>query len=284
MISDWSVPFTLTTPAGNLSLNAASGNRYLLLNEECSSGASVRFTADNIPQSDGQLNHRQYLTGYRMNLAMGLWVDGDVACGGEAQEMLDDLGAHIEALRNPEITTDVTRIVWTPEGLANRMINDIVLAGDWNVTVRPRGDDAGIVAVTFPVVSAFPYEMSEAEQTPATVSEGTGLGTTLTNDGNTRFWPVLRVQGPASWFEIHNLTTGEAVYYDASRPGAMFLGTSEYVEIDNFRATAYLNGDEDNMLPGIDFEQTDFWALEPGANDIAAIGADLTILWNDAWL
>ncbi len=282
MIADWSTVNTLTTPAGNLTLNAGSGDRYLLLNEHCSSGADLRVTFDMIPQSDGQLNHRQYLTGYGMSLAIALWVNQDPACGVDAQDMLDELGAHIDALRNPE---GVTRIIWTPDGMASRMTNDISLSTRPVVTTTPRGDDQAIVAITFSVVSEFPYEMSEAENTPVRIAGGTGLGDTLTNGGNTRFWPVFKVYGPTGYFELHNLTTGEVLIWNGSAPGSSFLGTSEYLEIDMFRGTVVLNGDvDDSFIAGIDFTQTEFWALIPGANDVAVVGADADVLYNDAWL
>lgn len=286
MIADWAWLNTLTTPRGNLALNAATGNRYLVLNEHSSGGADLRVTFDEIPQSDGQLNHPQYLTGYRMNLAIALWDDLEPACGETAQEMLDELGSHIDALRNP---TGTTRIVWTPDNMASRMVNDISLSVKPAVTVSPRGDDQTIIAVTFQVVSEFPYEMSEAEGTPAEIEGGTGLGTTITNEGNTCSWPVFRVNGPTGYFEIHNLTTGEVIIWDAEQPGVPYLGTSEFLEIDTFRGTVVLNGDDDDSyVAGIVFAgdpATDFWCLIPGENDVALVGAnDMDILFNHAWL
>ena len=283
MISDWSQLDTLTTPAGNLALNAATGYRYLALNESSAAGADLRVTFDMISQSDGQLNHPQYLTGYGMRLTMALWYNDEPACGYEAQVMLDTLGSHIDALRNP---TGTTRIIWTPESMNPRMVNDISLSERATVTVSPRGDEAGLVLVTFAVVSEFPYEMSESEQTPATITGGTGLGTTLTNDGNTCFWPVFKVYGPTGYFELSNLDTGKTLVYDSSLPGAQYIGTSEWVEIDMFRGTVVLNGSvDDSFISGIDFEQTEFWCLAAGDNDVALVGADTaTVLWNDAWL
>ncbi len=227
-----------------------------------------------MPQSDGQLNHTQYLTGYKMRLALALWNDPtSVACGEDAQDMLDALDAHIDALRNPVGTT---RLVWHPTNKAERMANEIVLAERAVATVVPGRSD-GLVAVQFAVVSAFPYAMSEQEQTPTTIADG--ATESLVNDGTTRFWPVFRVQGPTSNFTITNTTTGELLHWD----GPM-VGTGEYVEIDMFRGTAYLNGDDANLLDGIDFLTTDFWALERGLNYVTITGADTVVLWNDAYL
>ncbi len=273
MIADWSRLNTLTTPEGNLTLNAASGDRYLTLNERCDSGADLRVTFDNIPQSDGQLNHTQYLTGYRMRLAFALWDGDDPACGQAAQEMLDELGRHINALRNP---TGTTRIIWTPENMASRMINEIDLMEKPVVTVEPGGQE-GIVTVTFAVCSPFPYEMSESERTPVTLLDG--IADFLTNNGSTRFWPVFKVYGPTSSFQILNFASNLVVQYDGDA-----IGMGDYVEIDNFRGTAYLNGDSSNLLNGIDFINTDFWALEVGLQTVRILGADADILWNDAWL
>ncbi len=273
MIADWSRLQTLTTPIANLTLNGASGDRYLILNERCDGGADVRVTFDNIPESDGQLNHRQYLTGYKMRLAIALWVDQEPACGQDAQEMLDTLGAHINALRNP---TGVTRIIWHPDGLAERMINDIVLLEKPVVTVEPLGAE-GIVTVTFAVVSPFPYEMSEAEQTPRTIADG--ATETLDNQGSTRFWPVFQVNGATSAFTISNAANGQEIVYNGTA-----IAGGHMVEIDCFRGTVYLDGDQANRLDGIDFLNTDFFALESGPNDITITGADCIVLWNDAYL
>ncbi len=273
MIANWSSLNKLTTPAGDLTLNGASGDRYLILNERCDSGADLRTTFDNIPESDGQLNHRQYLTGYKMRLALALWVDQEPACGQDAWEMLDALAEHVDELRNP---TGTTRIIWTPEGLASRMINEITLMEKPVVTVEPGGAE-GIVTVAFGVVSPFPYEMSESEQTPATIANG--ATETLDNTGSTRFWPVFRVHGPYTFFTLTNLTSGESIVYNGDT-----VAFGHYAEIDCFRGTVYEDGDQANLLNGIDFLNTDFFALEQGSNMVTISGASCDVLWNAAFL
>lgn len=273
MIANWSNLTKLTTPSGTLDLNAAAGDRYLTLNERCDSGADLRTTFDNIPEADGQLNHRQYLTGYKMRLALGLVVDQESACGQDAWQMLDALAVHIDELRNP---TGDTRIVWHPDGLAERMIDQIVLMEKPVVTVEPTSSDS-IVTVTFGVVSPFPYEMSEAEQTPASIAAS--ATETLTNTGTTQFWPVFKVNGATSTFTITNAATGLQIVYDGTA-----IAGGHYAEIDCFRGTIYLDGDGANLLNGIDFLNTDFFALVPGANDITITGAGCDVLWNDAYL
>jgi hypothetical protein len=273
MIANWTDLDKIVTASGDLTLNAPTGNRYLTLNERCDSGADLRVTFDNIPQGDGQLNHRQYLTGYKMRLALALWADTEPACGEDAQGMLDTLGQHINALRGFD---ENRRVVWTPEGMASRMINEINLMEKPVVTVEPGGTE-GIVTVTFGVVSPFPYEMSEMEQTPATIADG--ATETLTNAGSTPFWPVYRVNGATSAFTITNVTTGEVIVYNGTAIGAM-----SYVEIDTFRGTVFLNGDQASRLDGINFELTDFFPLVVGDNDVSIDGADCDVLFNDAWL
>lgn len=282
MIANYSWLTKLSTPVGDLTLNAAAGNRYLALNESCTGGADIRVTVDMIPQGDGQLIHPQWLTGYTLRLAFALWQDGDAACGRDAQDMLDEIGAHIDALRNPDGNT---RVVWSPTGLPNRMVNDIALSERAVVKVAPRDDEAGIIIVSFAVASEFPYEMSEAEGSVTVIPAGTGLGTLVANDGNTQTWPVFRVDGPTNEFWIENLTTGKLLHYDGDQPGAPYIGTSQYVEIDMFRGTVVLNGDgDDSLIAGIDFSTTEFWALAPGTNEIAIVGATTDILYNHAYL
>lgn len=273
MIADWSSLDKIVTVLTDLPLNAASGQRYVVLNDRCDAGADLRTTFDNMPQGDGQLNHRQYLTGYKMRLALALWVDDEPACGQDAQEMLDELGARIDALRGFEGNR---RIVWTPENMASRMLNDVSLMEKPVVTVEPGGSE-GIVTVTFGVVSPFPYEMSEAEQTPASIADG--ATETLTNAGSTRFWPVFKVNGATSAFTISNAANGQEIVYNGTA-----IGGGEYLEIDCFRATAFLNGDIASRLDSINFELTDFFALEVGDNDVSIAGASCDVLWNDGWL
>lgn len=273
MIANWSDLDKIVTVLTDLTLNAATGQRYVVLNDRCDAGADLRVTFDNIPESDGQLNHRQYLTGYKMRLALALWSGAEPACGGEAQQMLDELGARLDALRG---FLGNRRVVWTPEGMASRMINDLSLMEKPVVTVEPGGSE-GIVTVTFGLCSPFPYEMSEAEQTPASIADG--ATETLTNMGSTRFWPVFKVNGATSAFTISNAANGEEIVYNGTA-----IGGGSYVEIDCFRGTAYLNGDQASRLDGIDFLSTDFFALEVGDNDVSINGASCDVLWNDAWL
>ncbi len=51
-----------------------------------------------------------------------------------------------------------------------------------------------------------------------------------------------------------------------------------------FNNSIYLNGNEANLKAGIDAEETDFFFLRPGENEITAVGADVAFKFNNAWV
>ena len=79
--------------------------------------------------------------------------------------------------------------------------------------------------------------------------------------------------------------TGEAiVYLGPSLPGGQSIGGGEYAEIDTFRNTIFLNGDEDDLAAGVVIEDSDFWGLEVGNNVLDSSGPNFDVLWNIPWI
>jgi hypothetical protein len=107
---------------------------------------------------------------------------------------------------------------------------------------------------------------------------------TLTNAGTAPMYPVFQVFGPTSFFSIGNLANGLQFVYDASLPGASAIGSGDYAEITMFRNTIYLNGDQDNLKPGVNILLSDFFPLEVGDNIVTITGADALVKWQSAWL
>lgn len=292
MIGQWEVPFELFVESvGTLTLNAAEGQRFLLVPAECSARLPVRVTTDDdVPQGDGQIPHRRWRSGYSAHLAVQLWKDDGPACGADLVEMLDLLGCYL----NPMVRTGTqagspnARLIWTPTGADDRMFDRIQLRAE----PFPSLDAGGITKVEFDIDTLLPYYMATTEDDTVIALDGSA---SIVNGGNTDFYPVIRVNGPTSAFTITNNSVLDPfgnplqIVYDDSLPGADAIGNGDYVEIITFLGTAYLNGNSANLKAGIDMRQSDFWPLAPecqldgNPNDIEITGADALVLSNWAW-
>lgn len=270
---EWTVATVLRTSLGDLAINAASGARYLLDQAGCEQSRTLRVTSDPVPEGDGEVFHRRFADGTQIDLRMQLWMDDAPACGSDAREMYEDLAQHLSAILN-----DGGRYLWTPTDYGDQRMMD---EARWMTPIRTTFLDGGVVQLEFSIDSPFPYFIDGTQESIALVD---GVPTVVTNDGNADFYPVILVDGPATDFTIANATSGLQIVYSSARPGAQALGSMDFAEIDTYRNTVYLNGDEDNLKPGVDPEETDYFVVLPDANTITITGADATLLLNNAWL
>jgi hypothetical protein len=289
---DYPIPFQISDYLGTLDLNTpisvASGEGILLLNPQASSTSiGLRSTDTNLPQKDGEQLHTRFFQGYTMTLAVQLWQSlEEPACDELLQDLTDELMRHIRALANPPkwatgpVLVQDPRIYWTPDGESQRMLKNVRLSGDTEATITM--EESGITQIVFVVKSGYPYAWDAAETT-------TALDATLTNTGSAAFWPVIKVYGPATDFTVTNQTLLDnvgnmlAITYDSSQTGAVSIAGGSYAEIDTFAETVYLNGDQTNLKPGIVMDQSDFFPIAVGANDLTVIGATADVLWQNAW-
>lgn len=278
-IADWSVPFELTSAlysASTLPLNQQipGGGIYLLRPDGCFLRTSVRSTKEDVPQADGSILHTRYLTGMEMQLTVQLWeTDDEAACGSLLQTMLDDIMGYLRALLNAG--DNEGRISWTPTGQTNRMLDDVRLLSYPEETLSA----GGIYELGFTIDTRFPYSMELTEtQVVLDASE------VVANVGNTDTYPVIRLDGPFTVALLDNTTTGKVWRYDSSRLGAAAVDVGDYIEIDMFRNTVFLNGNQDNMMAGVDPEVSTFFPLAPGNNTITLAGpASGLAKVNGAW-
>jgi hypothetical protein len=266
------IPFTLMSPFATLSLNDASGDRYLMVPQGCNMGASLRTSKTNIPQQDGSILHRRWFSGYECTLTLDLWYNDEPACGDDLVRMLDALNGVCWSLR--DAGDNEGRLLWTPTVRAVRMLDDIRLLEE--LVVNPRQDGPGVLC-TFAIDTVYPYAQNFTQIT-------TALPDTLSNGGTAEYWPVFQIDGPASAFTLTNTTTGLSIVYDSSLPGGITVPGGSYVEIDCFRSTAFINGDGANAIGSIDIPSSDFFSLVPGDN-VLTLSGGLTgdALWADAW-
>lgn len=266
---EWAeIPFVLTSPYGSLVLNDTAGLRYVLIPSGCDMGAPLRVTKDNVPQGNGSILHRRFEEGYQCQLTMMFWRDKKPACGEDLVIMLDELNKHARGLLNA--ADNQGRLAWLPSGLSEyRMLDDIRLLE--RVQVQAPSDGRGTVA-SFAVDTAYPYAQDLTQQS-------TALNATLTNTGTVAYWPVVKVFGATSSWTLQNVTTGKQLVYS----GTAIPGGGQYVEIDMFRNTMYLNGSGANLISSLNMLTSDFFPLEIGANVLTIAGATATVLWAPAY-
>ena len=298
-IVDWTTLFELTssdyadspipgsvvpTPPGDgrLPLNQAIAfnngtGYYRLVSEACSLTNTVRETKDFIPQADGSILHRRFLGGMEMGLTVQMWAEGTIACDELLQEMVDVLNGYLYGLLNAGDNRG--RISWAlPGGGNDRMLDDLRLLG-FPVESQQRGSP---FQMAFTVDTYYPY----AEDLTPTIEAMDPVGGVITNSGNRPTYPVWRMYD-GIYFTITNVTTGDVFQFDSSQPGCPTVNIGDFVEINTFRDTIFLNGNGANLKPGIVMVNSDFFTLPPGANTISisglpiAAGSECEI--NSAW-
>jgi hypothetical protein len=301
-ISQWDVPIDLLTPEGTLRFNEATGvpftssdyYYFLLQSRACNAApAPLRFSADPIPQDDGEIIRRTFKPGYTVNLAVELWTlkqDTAPACDADLTVMWDTLLLHVNALVNPEVEdlyTGQCRLHASLPGVAERTFDKVRLS-EWPVSSFDGPELAAVNVATFQLQTEYPYAIDSAEVlSPKRLNVGDTI--TFTNRGTHRMYPVFRVYGPYTEFTLLNNTTGKYITYFNGLPGASSVAAGHFIEIDTWRNSVYLDATAASRKPGIDFANSDFFPLEPGDNALqfGAIGGSgathVDVLWQAAW-
>lgn len=274
-IAEWTAPFTLTSPGGDIDFNVDSGSgEYRLVSDQCQVGVDLRITTDGLPQADGEVLHRRFKTGQTMRLVCQLLKNGEIAIGDDLVTLWAALTAALEGIRNPA-ETDTCRIQWTPTGSSSDRALD-------RIRLLEAPSPAGLLPklVTFAVDTRYPYAI-DLGAVSATI---TPSPSTIHNGGNTDSYPIVRLNGPFSFMQIQNLTTGLSFTYDDTLPGAVAIASGHYLELDMFEMTARNDGDPgESRKAGIDVYTSDFFPLAPGDNSLETSAGTATVLWNAAF-
>ncbi|NMB82227.1 MAG: hypothetical protein GYA14_10455 [Ignavibacteria bacterium] len=88
-----------------------------------------------------------------------------------------------------------------------------------------------------------------------------GSNIVITNNGNSEFYPIVRVDGYLSGFVLKNNTTNKSIEYSGT------LNSSQFLYLDMYNRVALLNSTT-NALADISGE---WWYLAPGDNEILLI-------------
>lgn len=291
-LADWTVPFELTSApfdaVGTLPFNQdmifPSGvGRYVLVQEGCKLRADVRATKTRVPQEDGDLLHRRFVTGCEMDLRVSFWEGGSdpperPACDELLQEMSDEFMGYAYGLLNAG--DNEGRIQWLPSGAALRMLDDIRL---WKYPAETKeGGQAFELAMT--VDCGRPYS-EDVVQDSTSLSGGAG---TVPNTGTRSSYPVWKIYGP---FTAFTLSDGDDEFiYNSALSGAVAVANGDYLEINTFRNTVFLNGSGANRMPGIVMTTSKFFLIPPGGSSITIVytgggagNASSLALTNNAW-
>lgn len=286
---EFSQPMTLTSPQGTIDFNGSTGDRWILIPEQCQAGPDLRVTKDLIPQSDGEIFHRRFKTGYTARLVAMPFKDGAYAIGADLVDMWDDLLLNLDALVNPSLASlgsGFCRLQWVQSGSGDAWMLDRIRLLE---LPRPSGIYPKVVAFT--VDTELPYSMRTNE---TTTSLSDGVESTLNNTGTTAFQPVIKVYGDTAGVQEFTLVNTDNLdlngnpvqihWLGSALPGGADIGASDYIEINCFRGTVVLNGSESfASIAGIDIPGSDLrFPLVPGDNHITIDGADADILWQPA--
>lgn len=140
------------------------------------------------------------------------------------------------------------------------------------VTADVQGDTVG-----FSLPFTLPLSLEATAATGATI---------LGNVGSVPSHFVARLYGPCTAPRLVNETTGETIAFTSS----LSLSPGQYVEIDTRERTADLMSMNNSRLTMLDFEDTSWWRIEPGDNqirynpEISSPGAAAVITYRPAWL
>lgn len=283
-VPSWNAEFLLTNPYnGTMQFNVQTdAGLYLLERSACKFGIDVRSTDSNVPQGDGGILHRRFLTKTSMPLRIYLMENNeDIACDDLLTEMLDALSGAFRSLLNAG--DNEGRLAWAVAGGNERMLDDV------RCLVYPSFEAGDVFPYVDTVLdSRYPYAQ-DLNQTRTTFADG--VPQDITNTGSAGYWPVFQanrsggVAGGSSVddFTISNLTTGIDFVYTSSNPGAIAVAAGSYAEIDTFGNTIYRNGNLTDLAAGISELESDYWPLITGEQTILISGCDMDMLWAPAW-
>jgi hypothetical protein len=283
-ILEWSGPFTLTSPAGDLDLSADTGYRFIP--DQCEAGQEMILQKRQISGADGEIFSRRFKSGYTARITLELLDGSAIAVGSGLVSAWDALLLHLDALLNPSLADLVSscRLTWTPSGSSDDWMLD-------RIRLLERPKPAGILPkiVTFAVDTELPYALRANDET-ANLLDGVALNLDNSLSTARQVFPVYKVYGPTTGFTIVNTAALDPngnplqIVYDDTLPGGAAIAGGDYVEINCFRETVVLNGDESfDSIANIDIPISDLrLPLVPGINPITITGADADLIWQPA--
>lgn len=297
-------PAPTTTPE-SLPFNVALGeqNLFFQILPDYKIVPSLRVIDDNISQADGSVLRPRWKTGLVATFTFKIMVVGSdsgtpkydwkPACDLPLRYAWQWITKALNQLREFADAGVNQRLLWTPSDdpdlplqSTRRMLDEVLLL-NWPTPTFDATDQSWTIDVA--LETPFPYAIDETQQTVTIVDAATHTFDDFVTFSTADFFPVYRihsVSGTTS-FTIVNSGTGELVAFDSSRPAASAIPAGQYLEIDTFRGTAFLNGSGADYDPGIDVTTTDYFPLDCiDATELFFTGdggATLDVLFNNAY-
>lgn len=287
-----SVPYELTTPDGGRAVFQDSTDPDFVGYLREISGlesADTRTSVEDRPGEDGS-NFGDFLHGPRI-----VTFDGFIQTGLTAEERNVKISKLTRATR--AMRSDGT-LRWTESGRDETMISfrrqqRPVISNRLpkNFLVALIAKDPRIVGTTeqtlvIPITGSaqgsgfsFPFSFPLAFQAGSTPA---GQNFVL-NEGDGPARVRLKVEGPIVNPVIRNETTGQELRLIYT------LGAAEYLLLDSSDHSILLDGTS-TRYGALDFEDSEWWDLDPGSNDIRLFStsysnpAALTVYWRSTWL
>lgn len=265
------IPYTLTTPAGALSLDVSTN----LWVEECQFSAAVSAERTKRPQSHGARQDPGSKDG-------GVWsaTARIIGPGGTLETNKESLLKHANSL----VDEGVGVLQWadpfsgaTRQLTGLRLIEDVALAPDgpgWLAHLvlgaeKPCAEDATATTVDSIALAAGGSGFTIPLTIPFTLAPSGGGSLTVSHTGSFPYaYPVLRAYGPIINPQLINQTTGERIVFVGS------IASGDYWEIDLFTPSVKLNGV--SSIKAIDTARSTWWACQRGANILQLAGSGYT--------
>lgn len=131
------------------------------------------------------------------------------------------------------------------------------------------------------MVSDDPTKYGETLREGTVVAQG---GTVVfPNAGDADSWPHIKFQDAADDLTLRNLDTGEFLHLVGT------IVTGDYLDVDTFRETIYLNGQTQYPRSGFLGSDGDMFPLHPGNNRLVlnasggTVGVKAILTYRDAW-
>jgi len=194
-----------------------------------------------------------------------------------------------ESPDDPELRVRVRGSSWSEQVGAQ-----VFVAGRRSIVVQWVAPDGVLEAATESEVTVPATETTPAAgvttpiTTPLVFPDAVPVGTaTVTNAGTTTAYPMIRVYGPCDDPVIENVTLDRKLAFVG-----LSIAAGTYVELDTRERTVFEASDPTaTRYQLLDFEVSQWWALEPGDNLVRLIPAapvvapaQMVIAFRDAFL
>lgn len=264
----YSAPYTLVGPDGHrVVFNDPTDPDYVGMVKEITGldSPEVRENAENLIQMDGGI-HGDFFYGRRPIVITGMLLNP--ASVDERNRRMTKLMRASNAMR-----ADAT-LSWVLDGGYEQMVRvrrhqPLRIEGAWQKSFQ-----CSLVAAD-PRIYGIDFKQVNLSTSAAQV--------TAANLGNFPTNPQMVFYGPAENPSIWDFSSGHHMKFNIT------LGTDDYLVVDTVTRTVLLNN-ETNRYGSLVFEESTWFSLEPGDNDLrfqydsAGSEAGIAIQWRDAWL